>query len=240
MTFWRRLAAAANALFSGESPGPGESDAHPGDPAGMDGPTLDVDFTIAVIALGAKLAKADGAVTPDERAAFMAVFQPPKRAEKEAAGVFALAGKTTLGFEGYARRLARRWRAYPALLEDVLDGLFAIAAADGVFSPDEIAYLERVAEIFGLSEREFRRIKASWAGPDHDDPYLILGVDPDITDEGLVRAYRRAAAANHPDRVEALGLPEAARRLANAKMSAINGAYGKIRRERGLDRAPED
>jgi DnaJ like chaperone protein len=237
MTFWRRLAAAANALFSGESPGSGESDAEAGRPSGKDAPSLDVDFTIAVIALGAKLAKADGHVTPDERAAFMAVFQPPKRAQKEAERVFALAEQTTLGFEGYARRLARRWRAFPALLEDVLDGLFAIAAADGFISPDEVGYLERVAEIFGLSEREFRRIKASWAGPDADDPYLILGVDPDISDDDLIRAYRRAAAANHPDRIVALGLPEIARRLANAKMSAINAAYTRIRKERGLDRA---
>jgi DnaJ like chaperone protein len=240
MTFWRRLAAAAAALFSGESPGSGESGEEPGEPTGEDAPALDVDFTIAVIALGAKLAKADGQVTPDERAAFMAVFQPPKRARKEAERVFALAEQTTLGFESYAKRLARRWRAFPALLEDVLDGLFAIAAADSVISPDEVEYLARVAEIFGLSEREFRRIRASWSGPDADDPYLILGIDPDISDENLVRAYRRVAAANHPDRVRVLGLPESARRLANAKMSAINAAYGRIRKERGLDHAGKD
>jgi DnaJ like chaperone protein len=238
MSFWRRLTAAAQSLLSGESGLADESG--PAEANGGPSPNRDVDFTIAVIALGAKLAKADGAVTPDEVVTFTRVFRPPKHAEKEAERVFRLAQRTTLGFEGYARRLARRWRAYPAILEDVLDGLFAVAAADGVVSLDEVDYLLRVADIFGLSEREFRRIKASWVGPDKDDPYLILGVDPDISDDDLRRAYRRAASANHPDRAQARGLSEIGERLANAKMAAINAAYTKIRTERGLDRAGDD
>jgi DnaJ like chaperone protein len=122
----------------------------------------------------------------------------------------------------------------------VLDGLFAIAAADGVVTLDELDYLRRVAEIFGLSEREFRRIRASWTSLDADDPYLILGVDPDVSDEGLKRAFRRAAAAHHPDAVRARGLPESAERLANAKMAAINAAYRRIRAERSRERAGND
>jgi DnaJ like chaperone protein len=233
MTFWRRLLAAAQALFSGEANDALET--------GRDEPPApDVDFTIAVIALGAKLAKADGMVTPDELATFLSVFRPPKDAQNEAERVFELAQRTTLGFESYARRLARRWRAYPAILEDVLDGLFAIAAADGVVTPDELDYLARVADIFGLSEGEFRRLRASWVGLDGDDPYVILGVDPDASEDDLKRAYRRAAAANHPDAMRARGLPESAERLANAKMSAINAAYRRIREERRRGRAGND
>jgi DnaJ like chaperone protein len=228
MTFWGRLAAAAQALLSGDHAGSHDN----GEP-----PAPDVDFTIAVIALGAKLAKADGTVTAAERTAFTAVFQPPSHAEREAERVFELASRTTLGFENHARRLARRWRAYPAILEDVLDGLFAVAAADGVVTADELDYLHKVSEIFGLSEREFRRLKATWVGAGADDPYLILGVDPDISDEDLKRAYRRVAAANHPDGARARGLPASAERLANAKMAVINAAYHRIRTERGLDGA---
>lgn len=231
MTFWGRLAAAAQALLSGDSPGSHDD----GEP-----PAPDVDFTIAVIALGAKLAKADGTVTAAEHEAFLSVFQPPEHATREAERVFELASRTMLGFEHYARRIARRWQAYPAMLEDVLDGLFSVAAADGVVTADEIDYLHKVSEIFGLSEREFHRLKATWVAADAHDPYLILGVDPDISDEGLRRAYRRAAAANHPDGARARGLPEAAERLATAKMAVINEAYRRIRTERGLDRAGGD
>ena len=66
------------------------------------------------------------------------------------------------------------------------------------------------------------------------------GVDPDIGAADLRRAYRRAAAANHPDRLHALGLPEAAERLATAKMAAINTAYHRILRERGLEPPRDD
>jgi len=49
-------------------------------------------------------------------------------------------------------------------LEDVLDGLFHIALADGIVTEDEMQFLERVGEIFGFSEREFKRIKIAHVG----------------------------------------------------------------------------
>ncbi len=226
MGLWRHIAQFAQRALLGEEP--------PGDEAEAG---RDIAFTIAVIGLGAKLAKADGRVTPDEVAAFRSVFVVPPEAEDEAARVFALAQSTTLGYESYARQLARRWRAFPALLEDVLDGLFYVAAADGEISADEVAYLERVADIFGLGAQEFARIRASWLGADADDPYLILGVDADISDADLVRAYRRVAAANHPDSFAARGLPHSAQLLAHEKMAAINAAYDAVRRARGLKSA---
>lgn len=197
-------------------------------------PGRDVEFTLAVIALGGKLAKSDGQVTPDEAVAFHQVFQWEGEDLHRADAAFARAGQTTLGYQSYAHRLARRWRAYPCLLEDVLDGLFHIAAADGVISDEEVAYLADVADIFGLSEHEFGRISASWASLDAVDPYTVLGVEPDISDSDLRRAYRRMATANHPDRFAARGLPMSAERVANEKMAAINAAYHAILAKRGL------
>ena len=51
-------------------------------------PEKSVAFAIAVIALGAKMAKADGQVTRDEVAAFREVFHIPPEDEKDAARVF--------------------------------------------------------------------------------------------------------------------------------------------------------
>ncbi len=225
MGIWRRLTA-----FLERARGAGVEDADPRDRA-----QRDVDFTIAVVALGAKLAKADGHVTPVEHAAFHSAFHTAPESTAEADAAFSRAGQTTLGFEAYAAQLARRWRAFPCLLEDVLDGLFHIAAADGVVTEEEVAYLARVAALFGLSEREFARLMASWIGGEAADPYLILGVDPDISDLDLKKAYRRMAAANHPDTFAARGLPASAAALAHDKMTAVNAAYQRIRRERGLD-----
>jgi len=89
-------------------------------------------------------------------------------------------------------------------------------------------FLERVGEIFGFSEREFKRIKIAHVGRAADDPYLILGVDEDISDADLKRAYRRMAAANHPDRMIARGLPQELVGLANHKMAMVNKAYAEV------------
>jgi len=110
--------------------------------------------------------------------------------------------------------------------------LFHIALADGIVTDEEAKFLETVSNVFGFSEREYKRIKSSHLGQDSDDPYLILGIDPDISDSDLKRAYRRQAAANHPDRLMARGLPKEMMGLANHKMAIINRAYAQILEER--------
>ncbi|WP_421787576.1 TerB family tellurite resistance protein [Hyphobacterium sp.] len=193
----------------------------------------DADFAMALIGLGAKMAKADGVVTRDEIAAFQQVFRAPPEARDVIARAFNLAKETTLGFDGYARRLARRFRHHPAVLEDVMDGLFHIAKSDGVVTESETEYLQTVADIFGFSPMEFRRIRLSHGLIDDNDPYAILGIDPDVTDDELRRAYRRMASRNHPDALIARGVPAELQRLAVDKMAAINAAYAAIRDERG-------
>jgi DnaJ like chaperone protein len=194
----------------------------------------DADFAMALIGLGAKMAKADGQVSRSEIRAFYEVFQPPPEGRAALDRAFEMAMQTTLGFDGYARRLARRFRCYPAILEDVLDGLFHVAKADGSVTPDEMRYLEQVADIFGFSEAEFRRIRSAHIEAGDDDPYVILGIDAGISDGDLRRAYRRIASQNHPDRMIARGAPPEILRIADEKMAAINTAYSQILEERGL------
>ncbi len=193
-------------------------------------------YATALIALGAKLAKADGLVTAEEITAFREVFSAPPSAQNDVARLFNLFRQTTLGFESYAKRVARRFRCCPAILEDILDGLFHIARADGRVTDDEEVFLKQVSDIFGFSDREYRRIRASRLGREPDDPYLILGIDESIRDCDIKKAYRRMASANHPDRIIARGLPAEMQGLASRKMAMINLAYEKILTERGLAR----
>jgi DnaJ like chaperone protein len=127
------------------------------------------------------------------------------------------------------------FRDRPSVLEDILDGLFEIAKADGILHPGEEAFLERVADIFGFAPGEFRRIRASHFDPDAEDPYLILGVDHVAPDEEIKRTYRLLVRENHPDSLIARGVPPEFLRLANDKLAAINGAYERIRRERRIE-----
>jgi DnaJ like chaperone protein len=189
-------------------------------------------FTIAVIALGAKMAKADGTVTADEIEAFGRIFRVPPEEEANVRRIFNFARQDTAGFEIYAGQIARTFRGNPAMLEDVLDGLFEIAKADGVLHPAELAFLERVSDIFGFTTHEFRRIRASHLGPDKADPYVVLGVDHGASEEEIKHTYRLLVRENHPDSLMARGVPEEFLRLANDKLAAINAAYAKVIRER--------
>lgn len=222
MSFWRKIAGlAVKNLDEAECPDC---------PAGL--PGEDPAFTTAVTALGAKLAKADGRAQASEYEAFSQVFQAEPGSEGNIRRLYHLARQTTRGFESYARRLAKRYRNCPQLLEDVVDGLFHIAGADGAVTTDELAYLQRVAELFGVSTLAFRRLKATHLGADNDDPYAVLGVRHDASDEELRAAWKAALSEAHPDRARARGLPSEFIEVAEAKAAAINAAYAAAMRER--------
>jgi DnaJ like chaperone protein len=192
-----------------------------------------VAFTIAVIALCGKMAKADGIVTPDEEQAFQRVFRVPPGEEANVRRIFNLAQQDTAGFESYARQIANMFRGNPGVLEDVMDGLFEIAKADGVLHPGELRFLETVAEIFGFAPQVFRRIRATHFR-DAADPYVILGVSWEAGDDEIKRTYRMLVKENHPDSLIARGVPPEFEKIANDKLASINAAYEKILEERGI------
>ncbi len=225
MSVWSRFVELAARAFdpAGDEPAQPTNDCAPD--------VNDVGFTAAVIGLAAKMAKADGVVSDSEMLAAARVFQPPPGEEAAFRRAFLLARQTVLGFESYARQIGRKYRARPCLLEDVLDGLFHIAGADGRVGPQEIEYLARVAELFGFSELEFRRIKASNLGPDKEDPYAVLGLLPGVTFDEARQAWRRLVAENHPDQMAARGAPPQFVAIAAQKTAAINAAWAAIREE---------
>ena len=191
-------------------------------------------FTIAMIALAAKMAKADGTVTEDEIETFHRLFRVAPNEQASVDRIFRLAQQDTAGFEAYAAQIAKMLVGNPALLEDILDGLFEIAKADGVLHPGEQAFLERVADIFGFAPNEFRRIRASHFAPDAADPYVVLGVAYDASDDEIKHTYRMLVRENHPDRMMGRGVPPEFVQLATDKLAAINAAYKKIVDERAL------
>lgn len=193
----------------------------------------DIVFTTGLVALAAKMAKSDGVVTPSEVEAFGEVVQVEPDAQPGVARLFDLAKGTTNGFEAYAQQLATAFRDEPALLEDVLDGLFHIAKADGAIHEKEERYLRDVATIFGLDEADFERLAARHVRL-ADDPYLVLGLDRSADDAALKARYRTLVSENHPDRAIARGLPAEAVAITTRRLAAINAAWDRIATERGL------
>jgi len=206
-----------------------------GEVAVADG-TRQIAFTIGVIVLGAKLAKADGYVNRKEVDAFKQVFHIPAEEMKNVGRVFDQARKDARGFEPYARQLAGMFADNRAVLEELIDGLFHVARADGRIAEAEIDYLGRLAEIFGFEPREWDRIRAAnmAAIQPNCDHYCILGVTPDASDKEIRDAHRKLVLENHPDRLVAQGMPREFVEIANEKLATINAAYDEIKKLRGI------
>ncbi len=223
MSIWIRIGDALSALAQGE-----------GLSAVFDKlrspPEQSVAFTIAVIALGAKMAKADGFVTRDEVTAFREVFQISPEDERNAAKVFNMARTDVAGFEEYATRIADMFDTR-AQLEDVLAGLFHIALADGEYHPNEEIFLLEVSDIFGLTRRCFARIKSQHVPDAEPDPYDVLGMPHDATLDAIRKKYRQIVRETHPDQMQARGVPAEAVKLAERRLIAVNAAWEKILNE---------
>ena len=187
-----------------------------------------IAFAIGVIALGAKMAKADGVVTRDEIIAFKEVFKVPDGEMENVSRVFDLAKQDVVGYEAYANQLASLLKGNRKLLEDVLEGLFHIAMADGVFHPNEEQFITDVAQRFGLTRTQFNYIRARHVRAAKSDPYEVLGIAPDIDDDTLKKHYRKLVLDNHPDRMIARGVPPEFVSLATKKIATINAAYEEL------------
>lgn len=193
----------------------------------------DVVLTTGLIALAAKMARADGVVLRSEAEAFERVVIVPEAERLNVRRLFELAKSTTAGYPAYAQQLARTFETEPALLDDIVEGLFLIAKADGALHEGEVAFLAEVARLFGRTEAWFESALARHAYLP-DDPYRALGLERESTNEDLRRGYRRLVLDLHPDREIARGLPPEAIKIATARFASVNAAWDRIATERGL------
>ncbi|WP_378949907.1 TerB family tellurite resistance protein [Mesorhizobium sp. ANAO-SY3R2] len=197
-----------------------------------------VAFSVAMIALSAKMAKADGVVSQDEIRAFYEIFSVPPEHARDVARLYDIAQQDVAGFEFYAERMARlcgTGHSNCPMLEDILDGLFHIAKADGLLHQREGTFLHRVSEIFRIEDAHYQTMLARHVDLGETDPYRVLGIERGKSFEDVRKHYRKLVAHNHPDRLIARGLPEEFIRIATTRIAAINAAYEMI--ERGLRHA---
>jgi DnaJ like chaperone protein len=201
--------------------------------------TRRIAFATAVIALAAKLAKADGRVTPDEIQAFRRVFQIEDDEVGDVARIYNQAKASTDGFEAYARQIAMLFQGDRYLLEELLTGLFAVARSDGELNRAELDFLRRVGLLFGFDEAAFEAIHRRFAASGRrmsgaDDAYAVLGLSRHASDDQVRQTYRRLVREHHPDRLVAKGLPAELVTHANQTLADINVAYDRIAKERKL------
>ncbi len=191
-----------------------------------------VAFTIAVVALAAKMSKADGVSLPIEAEAFKRQFKVPDSECAHVRKLYQLASQDVAGYEIYAAQIARILDGQPDIKISVLECLFHVASADGILHPDEDRYLANVAQIFGLSRGEFLCVRRGFV-VDADSPYEILHVSPLASDKEIKARYRELVKGHHPDALVSKGVPAELLAGAQRRLAAITAAYEQILEERG-------
>ncbi len=199
-----------------------------------------VAFSVAIIALSAKMAKADGIVSESEVDAFREVFDVPPKELENVARLYNLAKQDIAGFDAYAAQVRSLFPgddpSDEAILHDVLDALFHIAKADEIIHENELLFLEEIAAVFGFDAVAFERIQLRHMDGEIGNPYVILGADPNWDYERLRSHYRRRVSESHPDKLIARGVPHEFVVIANERLASINAAWDRIAALRGTAR----
>ena len=184
-------------------------------------------FTAGVIALSAKMAKADGKVTKEEILTFRKLVQIPKDDINQVSKLWELAKETTDGYELYAKQIYSLFRNQPEILERILDILFEIAKSDGNIDATELNYLKNVSNIFNFDEIIFEKLLALH-NPENNS-FEILGVQISDTFEDIQKKWKEMVKNNHPDKLVGQGMPIEFIESANQKLAIINSAYEEIK-----------
>jgi DnaJ like chaperone protein len=224
MSIWRDIFANAGDFFKLPSKKPSE-----GRDLILSSQTADLDFASSIVALAAKMAKADGITTIEEAQAFHAAFPVNNDDKPIIDKLFALAGGSALGYEGYARKIAKKYPQNRMLKMDILAILFLVAAADGQIKPVEKDFLINVSQNLGLSDSDFSRVSQLFIKDTEPNPFVVLGVHESDDDATIKSAWLKIVVANHPDNYMARGEPKDFLRAATEQTAMANSAYSKIK-----------
>jgi DnaJ like chaperone protein len=194
-------------------------------------------FFVATFSMLAKLAEADGRVSPEEIQTiedFMAhELNLSPQSKRFAAGIFETALGSPTPFQDFAIQFYQEFQNQPQLLDLMIDVLLRLSIADGILSDSEEKLINSAAGIFNFSEKKYKELKSRYA-PDFEKHYAILETDSSATDEEIKKQYRKLVKEYHPDTIASKGLPEEFTKFAQDKFREIQGAYDSIKQERGI------
>ena len=192
-------------------------------------------FALCIIVLSAKIDKADGQVTKEEIYTFKEKFNIQAEEMSEVSKIFNEAKKSSFGFKNIADQVGNLFSDNKVLLEQLLNNLFYIAEADGLTSINEVEVLRSISQSFHFNETDFQRIFHSRLNNKESDPYKILGVTREDSDNNIRKKWIELSKEHHPDYLIAKGMPKEFIKQANKELSSINLAYDKIKELRDFN-----
>jgi DnaJ like chaperone protein len=197
---------------------------------------IQASYFICIFSILGKLAKIDGRVTRDEIAVveeFIAHMNMPEREKQFAKQVFNEAKQSAYTIEDFAEQFYMLNKQQPAVMISFLDVLFKLAAADGTLHSQEEEALKRIKSIFRISDQHFEGLKGVYF-KDVEKYYKILNCTSSSSDQKIKSNYKKLVKEFHPDTIISKGLPEEFVQFATDRFQEIQGAYEKIKEERGL------
>ncbi len=188
-----------------------------------------VNFTIGVIALSAKMAKVDGIVSRQELDAFKKGLIINQNELKNVEKVWNFAKQSVHGFESYAKQLAKLFKPSSSILENLIHLLFSIAKSDGQITFEEIKFLKKVSDIFGFDDKKFNLLKEIYSNDD-SDPYIVLQSNINDPIEQINRKRIYLLKKHHPDVLIAKGQPLEFVEKNNHYVKMINKSWEYIKK----------
>jgi len=230
-------------------------DAHGFEPAPENAARVHALFFPAVFRVMGHIAKADGRVSEQEIAAargVMAALRLNPEQVRLAIGYFGEGKRPDFSLDAELAELQPLLRAYPQLAQFFIEIQLQASLAGNGLGARPRARLLRTANTFGLTSDDFARLESlmRWRmsgggaepsaarGPSEADrlrqAYALLETASDASDEQVVKSYRRQMSRNHPDKLQANGLPESMLERAKERTQQIQAAYELVRSARGM------
>ncbi len=196
--------------------------------------TTETDFKMSLLVMMACILKADGKVQKTELAVAkrFLVANFGEEGALEALQILKNLLEQPINETEVAMQI-NNYMNYSAKLQ-LIRLLFDIAYADGFVHESELVIIERISNIFRITQPDFDSLKAPYVkNVDKDWAYKTLELEPEATVEDIKKAYRRMAMKFHPDKVHNLG--EDVKKSATEKFRTINEAYETLKNQRGFN-----